>query len=408
MRKIVQACSIVLTVLTVSQTVFAATGVELGDISKGNHPDAPYAASKIIVPRPEKSMYSTKTVQERDCMPIDISGHWAEPAISALYQRGYLSDASFQPNTPATYGDFAELVSHFGLKPVTFYGGQNSGRIFSDRFSWNPMQEPDCSALRCGEAGVWGNPDASPKGIFLSLEQPAQRQYIAYFLSQFLPRQAGQTEVPFTDIAGCAQPVRTAISKLVNHKILSGFYDNTFRPEASVTKAEMGSMLYRLLQSNDYDMEELSDVLYGNYHAFYWSESQKLLEMVNQEREKKGIAPLQYDDDLHALCEIKNIERSLNGYDTFEHIIAYDGLNIADGHVSLYWGRASEMAEAFGLSTYLVGENAVKNAATAEKAYFHLTNSVAHRENYLTARYQMAGFSVGERLTYQMLAYSKR
>lgn len=68
--------------------------------------------------------------------------------------------------------------------------------------------------------------------------------------------------------------------------ILSGFGDGTFRPNAVVTKAELVTMFYRLLQQNGYDMEKLSEQLYGNYHDFYWEESAKLLELVNQERKK--------------------------------------------------------------------------------------------------------------------------
>ena len=166
-------------------------------------------------------------------------------------------------------------------------------------------------------------------------------------------------------------------------------------------------MFYRLLQQNGYDMEKLSEQLYGNYHHFYWKESAKLLELVNQERKKNGVPTLRYDADLQALCEIKNIERSLNGYSTIEKLISYDGKTIADGHVSKYWGRATQMAADFGLSDYLVGENAVKNAATADKAHRNLTNSQAHKENYLNPKYQVAGFVVGEKLTYEMFAYFK-
>ena len=55
MKRLVRTCIAILTALTISQTAFAATGELLGDGSKGNHPDAPYAASEIIVPRPSQS-----------------------------------------------------------------------------------------------------------------------------------------------------------------------------------------------------------------------------------------------------------------------------------------------------------------------------------------------------------------
>lgn len=409
MKRLVQTCIAALTVLAISQTVFAATGEQLGDISKGNHLDAPYAASEIVVPRPSYSAYGSVPLYANGQMPVDIHGHWAETAVCDFLQRGYISGSGgyFYPNAPATYGDFAEIAAHFGLKPVTFYGGQDACRIFSDRFSWDSNTEPGKSALICGEAGVWGNPNENSTGAYFTLEQPAQRQYIALFLSHFLEEKTMAYAAAFSDTAQCSPNIQNAISKLVNAGILSGFGDGTFRPNATVTKAELVTMCYRLLQQNGYDMEKLSEQLYGNYHRFYWEESTKLLELVNQERRKNGVPTLRYDADLQVLCEIKNIERSLNGYTTFEKLISYDGKTIADGHVSKYWGRATQMAADFGLSDYLVGENAVKNAATAEKAHRNLTNSQAHKENYLNPKYQVAGFAVGEKLTYEMFAYFK-
>ena len=122
MKRLVQTCIAILTALTISQTAFAATGELLGDVSKGNHPNAPYAASEIIVPRPSKSIYGSVPLYLNNQIPMDVKVHWAEKAICDFLQRGYISGSGgyFYPNTPATYGDFAEIAAHFGLKPVTF------------------------------------------------------------------------------------------------------------------------------------------------------------------------------------------------------------------------------------------------------------------------------------------------
>lgn len=81
MKRLVRTCIAILTALTISQTAFAATGELLGDVSKGNHPDAPYAASEIIVPRPSQSAYGSLPLYANGQMPVDIQGHWAENAI---------------------------------------------------------------------------------------------------------------------------------------------------------------------------------------------------------------------------------------------------------------------------------------------------------------------------------------
>ena len=84
-----------------------------------------------------------------------------------------------------------------------------------------------------------------------------------------------------------------------------------------------------------------------------------------------------------------------------------DGKTVALGHVSQFYGRCTDMAKYFGLSNYRVGENAVTNAAYAAKAHNRLTHSQAHRKNFLSPDYEVAGFAVGHKATYQMFAYVK-
>ena len=119
---------------------------------------------------------------------------------------------------------------------MTFYGGQDASRIFSDRFSWDSHTEPGKAALICGEAGVWGNPNENLAGIYFTLGQPAQRQYIALFLSNFLEENQTAYTTAFTDTAQCSFNIQKAISQLVNTGILSGFGDGTFRPNAYFPK----------------------------------------------------------------------------------------------------------------------------------------------------------------------------
>ena len=104
---------------------------------------------------------------------------------------------------------------------------------------------------------------------------------------------------------------------------------------------------------------------------------------------------------------MKMLEKSIYGLDTFTKQIQYDGKTIADGHVSRFYGRCTAMARAFGLTDYYVGENAVLHAPYAAKAHNRLTDSETHRKNYLNPMYEVAGFAVGEKATYQMFAYVK-
>lgn len=48
------------------------------------------------------------------------------------------------------------------------------------------------------------------------------------------------------------------------------------------------------------------------------------LDLVNDARRKAGVSELKYDADLNALCEMKMLEKSIYGLDTFTKQIQYE------------------------------------------------------------------------------------
>ena len=403
-------------ILSMGTTAFATPAAAFGDSSGGNHPMAPYAKSDIIVPRPETSKYAALQKYQYTGIPSDIKGHWAEKYIMYFLQTGVMKtdNGKFNPNTPITYADFANTVARLRLEPAEFNGGSISNKVFTDYALWNPSHPISQAGYICGEAGVWGNPSEANDTMIeypgFRLGDTARRQYLAALLVNMLDPMAVSldTQKYFSDMSQFSSALgRTPMERLVQEGIISGFSDGTIRPNANVTKAELAVMLYKVLERSNFDMDKVSDNLYGNYHSYYWEEEGKLLNLVNETRRKDGVNTLKYDTDLNALCEIKMIEKSIYGMDTFSQLIQVDGKTVAAGHVSQFYGRCTDMAKAFGLSNYRVGENAVTLASNAAKAHNRLTNSEGHRENYLSSDYEVAGFAVGPKATYQMFAYIK-
>ncbi len=416
MKKPVLIGMLLACVMGMNSTAFAAPAAAFGDISDGNHPMAPYAESEIIVPRPGESKYTALSRYSYTKIPSDVRGHWAEQYLTYFIQAGYMNGnvAAFKPNEPVTYGKFASVIARLGLNSVEFNGGSISYKVFNDYALWNPNHSVSQAAYICGEAGVWGNPSKANDTMIVypkcALGDQAQRQYIAAFLANMLdPMEVDfGTQKYFKDMNQFSSQLgRTAMERLVQEGILSGYADGTIRPTAKVTRAELAVMLYKVLEKSNFNMDSISDNLYGNYHSYYWEEEAKLLNLVNEARRYDGVKELKYDADLNALCEIKMIEKSIYGMDTFSQLIHVDGKSVAAGHVSQFYGRCSDMAKTFGLNTYRVGENAVTNASNAAKAHNLLTNSEGHRENYLSDTYEVAGFAVGPKATYQMFAYLK-
>ena len=403
-------------ILIMSTTVFAAPIAAFGDSSDGNHPMAPYAESDIIVPRPGTSKYTVLEKYPYTGIPSDIRGHWAEKYLTYFIQAGYMNGniTAFNPNDPVTYGEFASVIARLGLEPVEFNGGSISYKVFNDYAMWNPNHPTSQAAYICGESGVWGNPSEANDTMTVypncPLGDQAQRQYIAAFLANMLDPMITTvgTQKHFKDMNQFSSALgRTSMERLIQEEIISGYADGTIRPAANVTKAELAVMLYKVLEKSSFDMDKVSDNLYGNYHSYYWEEAGKLLDLVNEARRYDGVRELKYDADLNALCEIKMLEKSIYGMDTFSQLIQMDGKTVAAGHVSQFYGRCTDMAKIFGLSNYHVGENAVTLASNAAKAHNRLTNSEGHRGNYLSDDYEVAGFAVGPKATYQMFAYLK-
>jgi hypothetical protein len=277
-------------VIGMSCNVFAAEKAAFGDSSAGNHASAPYAESEIIVPRPEKSAYTVPAKYSFAGVPLDVRGHWAEKYMLYFLQNGSMQavNGKLYPNAPVIYAEFAQVVSRLGLHPVEFNGGAVSYKIFDDYAFWN-MEHPDAkAALICAEAGIWGNPyeasamkEATPS---VRLGDAMQRQYLAAFLVNFLNAdETMQSENrKYRDLTEYRNSVcRNAMLRLAEERIITPYTDNTLRPKNPVTRAEMAVMLYRVLEKSDFNMDRISDHLYGNYHRYFWEQEERLLELVS-------------------------------------------------------------------------------------------------------------------------------
>jgi uncharacterized protein YkwD len=110
------------------------------------------------------------------------------------------------------------------------------------------------------------------------------------------------------------------------------------------------------------------------------SESEmKMLELVNQEREKVGLKPLVMDVRLQELARIYAKTMLENGF--FSHISKVDG------------SSPSERADKRGISYQVLGEN-LAFAPDVYLAHQGLMNSEGHRANILGADYNKVGLGV--------------
>ncbi|NLN06347.1 MAG: hypothetical protein GX167_01840 [Firmicutes bacterium] len=103
-----------------------------------------------------------------------------------------------------------------------------------------------------------------------------------------------------------------------------------------------------------------------------------MLELVNAERVKAGLAPLIVDMELVKLARLKSEDMVKNGYFS---------------HQSPTYGSPFEMMKAAGITYRIAGEN-IAGAPTVERAHSGLMNSPGHRANILHPAFTHVGIGI--------------
>jgi uncharacterized YkwD family protein len=110
------------------------------------------------------------------------------------------------------------------------------------------------------------------------------------------------------------------------------------------------------------------------------ADEKQMLDLVNAERIKAGLKPLQIDMRLVDLARKKSRDMIQNNY---------------FGHTSPVYGTPFEMMKSAGITYRYAGEN-LAGAPTVQKAHEGLMNSPGHRANILSPNYNRIGIGVVE------------
>ncbi len=105
-----------------------------------------------------------------------------------------------------------------------------------------------------------------------------------------------------------------------------------------------------------------------------------MVDLVNTERAKAGLAALRIDSDLAGLARLKSVDIIELGYFS---------------HTSPTYGTPFEMMRAAGVSYTYAGEN-LAAATSLELAFEGLMGSAGHRENILRKEFTHIGVGVVE------------
>ncbi|MCF6136267.1 CAP domain-containing protein [Pseudalkalibacillus berkeleyi] len=108
------------------------------------------------------------------------------------------------------------------------------------------------------------------------------------------------------------------------------------------------------------------------------ADEQQMLDLVNQERQKAGVAPLKADPELTKMARVKSQDMIDNNY--------FD-------HNSPTYGSPFDMMDQFGIEYQTAGENIAGNSSV-QGAHTSLMNSDGHRKNILGSQYTKIGIGI--------------
>jgi len=111
------------------------------------------------------------------------------------------------------------------------------------------------------------------------------------------------------------------------------------------------------------------------------SEVQEVVNLVNAERKKMGLAPVKLNTDLSYMAKVKAEEMRDSNYFS---------------HQSPIYGSPFEMMNSFGISYSYAGENIAAGQKTPEEVMKGWMNSPGHRANILNENYTEIGVGLAK------------
>lgn len=175
------------------------------------------------------------------CTFADIQDSWARRYILNAFMNGWVNGISpdaFAPDAPLTRAQAAAILVRMLGYPVE----RNADYAFSDtKGSW---AEDYINTARRNNivSGVGGN-NFDP-------DRPVSRQEMAVMLDNIIGAPIVVRQPAFSDVSPAGNPWSyDAITALSSSGVITGYADGTFRPQVSITRAELTAMLSRMKTS---------------------------------------------------------------------------------------------------------------------------------------------------------------
>ena len=184
------------------------------------------------------------------------------------------------------------------------------------------------------------------------------------------------------------------ISAVIDSHLMSGYEDGSFRPDNSITRAELATIIVNAshLSPPDYirEFEDLPKTHWAYKNIACVSAPSlsgplalevEVIELANAERVKAGADAIQSDARLCEMARVKAQDMIDNNY---------------IDHVSPVWGAPDQMLKAFDIQFHYAGENITVGPKTPVKAVEAWIQSPSHNEVMLSKNYSKIGVGYAE------------
>lgn len=172
---------------------------------------------------------------------IDIKGGWYEEAVIKAVEAGYFvgtSENTFSPEKSMTRGMFVTVLGRYLKAPtdkVSNFKDVDTTIYYAPYIAW-----------AAEEGIVKGISDTkfAPEENITREQMSAIIQRTILKLGKELP--SGNSQIKFSDDAKISDYAKTAVYQLVDAGILKGMPDNSFAPNAKLTRAQAAAVMVRL------------------------------------------------------------------------------------------------------------------------------------------------------------------
>ena len=171
----------------------------------------------------------------------DISGHWAEPYITELTEKGIINgyeDGTYRPEGQIKKCEFIKLIMAASLP----------NENWAERESVKYEHWAGIYAEAAEEQGVMSRTYVDE----VSLEEPISREDMVEILGKcdIIIRGNAQesAELELYDIADMDPSKLAMLSHCAAKGLIAGYEDYTFKPDRTLTRAEVATILSRYLK----------------------------------------------------------------------------------------------------------------------------------------------------------------